>query len=334
VKARIGAACLMAALLVCGGARADPIRILVAVSHDRGSENEPPLRHASEDADSVRDVLSSIGGVPPSAAIRLVDPKVAQLRSGIERARSIAATHSPAEVTFVLYFSGHGDRERIHLGSEAVSLAELVELARAVPAALRVVVTDACRNDSTRPKGIVTEPARHARETLEAGASPVRGRRRRGGGLRRAARGARRCGGRCRCGISDHTYVPGGRARPDRVRSPSPSNGDDDMDRADRARGAAASRARSRDRSAVGVPRKRRRGFLVLVGEPHRAADEHEPLHASGVHFVRNVLDTANALRPVFESPSLNPNFIAIDSTLTLIASVSGEASGPPVARA
>ena len=159
MKARIGAACLMAALLVCGGARADPIRILVAVSHDRGSENEPPLRHASEDADSVRDVLSSIGGVPPSAAIRLVDPKVAQLRSGIERARSIAATHSPAEVTFVLYFSGHGDRERIHLGSEAVSLAELVELARAVPAALRVVVTDACRNDSTRPKGIVTEPA-------------------------------------------------------------------------------------------------------------------------------------------------------------------------------
>lgn len=159
MRAWVGAACLMAVLLVCVGARAEPIRILVAVSHARGGDGELPLRHASEDADSVRDVLTSIGGVPLGAAIRLLDPTLAQLQSGIDRARSIAATHVPAEVTFVLYFSGHGDRERIHLGSEAIAVAELVERARGVPAALRVIVTDACRNDSTRPKGIVTEPA-------------------------------------------------------------------------------------------------------------------------------------------------------------------------------
>jgi hypothetical protein len=154
-----GAALLALLLLLCGAARADPIRVLVAVSHARGSDGEPALQHSTEDADSVRDVLTSLGGVGSGAAIRLVDPSVAAFQTGIDRARAVAATHPPAEVTFVLYFSGHGDRDRIHLGAETIPIAELLERARAVPAALRIVVTDACRNDPTRSKGLVTEPA-------------------------------------------------------------------------------------------------------------------------------------------------------------------------------
>jgi hypothetical protein len=156
----IGVAWLVASLLALSGtARADPVRILIAVSHARGVEGELPLRHAGEDADHVRDVFAAVGGVGPSTTVRLVDPTVAQLLAAVERARALATQAGPADVTFLLYFSGHGDRDRIHLGTETIPMAELVEQVRGVPAALRIVVTDACRNDPIRTKGVTAEPA-------------------------------------------------------------------------------------------------------------------------------------------------------------------------------
>lgn len=147
-----------ALLLVPAPARAEPIRILVAASHSRGGDGEEPLRHSTEDADQVRDVLLSLGGFSQSAMVRLVDPTAAELRSAIDRARVIASTHPASDVTFVLYFSGHGDRDSLRLGSEAISIAEISDRVQSVPAALRVLVTDACRTDPTRLKGIAAEP--------------------------------------------------------------------------------------------------------------------------------------------------------------------------------
>jgi len=160
LKAWIVVAWLVAALLALAAtARADPVRILVVASHARGGDGELPLHHTGDDADHVRDVFTSVGGVGPSTTIRLVDPTVAQLFAAVERARALAMQVGPADVTFLLYFSGHGDRDRIHLGAETIAMAELVERVRGVPAALRIMVTDACRNDPIRTKGIAAEPA-------------------------------------------------------------------------------------------------------------------------------------------------------------------------------
>ena len=160
MKTWLVAALVAVALLALPGvARAEPVRILVAASHARGADGELPLRHAGEDADHVRDVLVSLGGVAPATTLRLVDPTVAQLVAALDRARALSAQHGPAEVTFLFYFSGHGDRERIHLGAESIPMTELVERVRAVPAALRILVTDACRNDPVRTKGLEAEPA-------------------------------------------------------------------------------------------------------------------------------------------------------------------------------
>jgi hypothetical protein len=158
MKSWTGAALLMASLAASGLAHAEPIRILIAVSHARGAPGELSLHHAAADVEHVERVLTSLGDFPPADVLRLVDPTLAELDAAFDRARALAAVHPPGEVTFLFYFSGHGDRDRIHLGAEIVAMTDIAARARAVPAALRLLVTDACRNFPTRSKGVTTEP--------------------------------------------------------------------------------------------------------------------------------------------------------------------------------
>src|SRR4051812_14713938 len=139
---------LIAALLVTAlgapPARAEPLRILIAASHGRGAPGEEGLRHAGDDAERVLQVLTDLGGFARDATFRLVDPDAAAVRAALDRARTLAAGHRPEEVTFLLYFSGHGDRDHLRLGNESLSTRELAARVAAVPAAMRVLVTDAC----------------------------------------------------------------------------------------------------------------------------------------------------------------------------------------------
>lgn len=158
MKRWAGAALLSVSLATPLPALAEPLRILVAVGNANGSPGEVPLHHAGDDAQQVRTVLTSLGGVHPEDAVVLSDPTLAELDAALDRARARAAAHPPEEVTFVFYFSGHGDRDRIHLGGEALEMSALAARVRSVPAGLRVLVTDACRTYPTRMKGITTEP--------------------------------------------------------------------------------------------------------------------------------------------------------------------------------
>ena len=158
MKYGLRAVSLAASLLFAVPALADPIRIVLAVSQAHGAPSELPLHHATDDADHVESVLVALGGFQNDAAIRLIDPTLIQLYDALDRARAIAATHAPEDVTFLLYFSGHGDHDRIHVGAESLEMTELARRVESVPASLRVLVTDACRNYPGRPKGITTEP--------------------------------------------------------------------------------------------------------------------------------------------------------------------------------
>jgi hypothetical protein len=149
---------LLTVLFAPARAHADPLRLLVAVSETRGAPGELPLHHAAADARRVRSVLTTLGGFHPDDAAVLADPTLAALDAAFDRARTAAAAHAANEVTFVFYFSGHGDRDRIHLAGEVLDSAALSARVRAIPAGLRILVTDACRNYPTRMKGITTEP--------------------------------------------------------------------------------------------------------------------------------------------------------------------------------
>lgn len=141
--------------LIATQARAKPVRILVAVGHGTGLDHERPLRHAEGDATKVVGVLTSLGGVGADQVILLRKPSASALRAAFGQARTKAAAHPRKDVTFILYFSGHGDRRSLHLGGEVVGIDEVERLVQSVPASLRLVVLDACR--SSRAKGMSAE---------------------------------------------------------------------------------------------------------------------------------------------------------------------------------
>lgn len=135
----------------------EPVRLLVSVSHRQGLAAERPLKYADADAARVRDVLVQMGGVKPQDATVLAEPTLTQLDAALDKLKADAKKHAPEDVTLIFYFSGHGDREAIHLGENRVLVSELSARLNQVPAALRIVVTDACR--SSREKGMTAEPA-------------------------------------------------------------------------------------------------------------------------------------------------------------------------------
>ena len=156
-----GRRCLAAALVTLGitmvapTALAEPVRILVAAGSKLGLPAERPLKFADNDAKRVRDVMVSLGGVRSEHAFFVDEPTRSDLFKAIDRAKVEAQRHRADEVTLVFYFSGHGDRDALHLGSDRVLVSDLSSKLAEVPAGLRIAVTDACR--ATRDKGFTSD---------------------------------------------------------------------------------------------------------------------------------------------------------------------------------
>ncbi len=158
-KAVITFAAFLLLVFVASPCRADPLRLLVAVGHHKGLVGDPPLKHSGRDAARVRDVFVQLGGVRSEHAFVLVDPSRSQLNASIAKMAALASTRRREDVSLIFYYSGHGDREALHFGGERLPLAELDRTLGAVPADLRIVVTDACRTSDLRGKGVTaTDP--------------------------------------------------------------------------------------------------------------------------------------------------------------------------------
>ncbi len=140
---------------IAPAALAEPVRILVSAGAKQGLPAERPLKFADNDATRVRDVMVNLGGIKREHAFLLSEPSRAQLFAAIDKAKVEAQKHKSEEVTLVFYFSGHGDREALHLGAERVLINDLSAKLAEVPAGLRIAVTDACR--ATREKGFAAD---------------------------------------------------------------------------------------------------------------------------------------------------------------------------------
>ncbi|MCK7516172.1 MAG: caspase family protein [Desulfobacterales bacterium] len=114
------------------------------------------LRYAVSDADTMMDVLKSIGGVSDSDGLLLVNPDRRNLISAMNKIKSeISGIKQKNErIEFIFYYSGHSDDEAILLGREKIYYKELKEAIRGIPADVRIAILDSCSSGAfTRIKG-------------------------------------------------------------------------------------------------------------------------------------------------------------------------------------
>ena len=144
-------------------AEARVVRYALLVGSNRGSSDDPLLRHAERDAQRVRDVLFSLSGYLPENTVLLNQPDTASIRRTLislnERIRRDVSQPDTQAVLFV-YYSGHADAEALHLGSAQLELRELSGLVNGSAAQFRLLLLDACRSGAvTRQKGGRPAPA-------------------------------------------------------------------------------------------------------------------------------------------------------------------------------
>ncbi len=140
-------------LLLCSSADAHAaVRTLIAIGNDVGLSNETPLRWAEEDAKRIHDVFTDLGGVSRARAILLLGASAGELeRTLLEVKGQIAETKRRGErAELFLSFSGHGDRDALHLASDRLATKRLLQWVDAIDADATVVVLDACRTGPVR----------------------------------------------------------------------------------------------------------------------------------------------------------------------------------------
>ena len=151
----------LAVILASTRAHADVERYAVIVGHNIGAADEQRLRFAEADAAQVAELLGEIGGVPDENQVVVRGRDADQVR------RALIATNERIRIgqrvghdaVLVVYYSGHGDADALHLGGSRLALRELEALVRGSSAQVRILIIDACRSGSlTRVKGGVPAP--------------------------------------------------------------------------------------------------------------------------------------------------------------------------------
>lgn len=158
------AALVVATGMILPAAARSETRFALLVGHNVGDLHEAPLRWAESDATRMLRVLTEIGNVREDRAELLLAPD----RKAVERALlkmegRIEEAENRGEHTVVFfYFSGHADREELHLANEKIGIDEIEEILKDGPADTVVSVIDACQNDRqprVRNKGAVRAPS-------------------------------------------------------------------------------------------------------------------------------------------------------------------------------
>lgn len=148
------------ALLLCTPAfeaRADIARFGLFIGNNLGQAHEVPLRYAGSDAQRMQETLVDLGGFPAVNAVVLREPDADTARGALialnDRIRA-AATRPDTQVMLFVYYSGHADKNALHLGASRLPLVELEQLVRGSAAHFRVLLLDACGSGAiTRQKG-------------------------------------------------------------------------------------------------------------------------------------------------------------------------------------
>lgn len=131
-------------------------RFAVVIGANNGGPDRVLLRYAVSDADTMMNVLKSIGGVADNDGLLLVDPDRRVFISALSKIKNEIreSKQNNERIEFIFYYSGHSDDEAILLGKEKIFYKELKDGIRGIPADVRIAILDSCSSGAfTRVKG-------------------------------------------------------------------------------------------------------------------------------------------------------------------------------------
>jgi uncharacterized caspase-like protein len=128
----------------------------ILVGSNAGGTGQTPLRYAETDARTMENILTELGAYEPARVRLLLSPTRDTLLQVIEDVEAAmdrnAQREEPARLFF--YYSGHARADALNLGTDELSLTELRQRLRSMPATLTVVILDACQSGAfSRIKG-------------------------------------------------------------------------------------------------------------------------------------------------------------------------------------
>ncbi len=135
-------------------------RFVLVAGANFGGSDRPELRYAVSDAERFATVMTDLGGVSPSNAIVLREPKLGEFVEALDALsarvatarRAAAGTGGRTEV--LVYYSGHADDKGLLLGEDRYSYQSLRDRLDEIGADVRIAVLDACASGAfTRAKG-------------------------------------------------------------------------------------------------------------------------------------------------------------------------------------
>jgi len=149
---------IICALPVPVSAQAEVRRFVLAAGANFGGADRPPLRYAVSDAERFAAVLTDLGGVDPSNATLLKEPRVRDLVQALDQlSRRVSEARRPSgggRTEVLVYYSGHADEKGLLLGEDRYSYQSLRDRLDEMPADVRIAVLDACASGAfTRLKG-------------------------------------------------------------------------------------------------------------------------------------------------------------------------------------
>jgi hypothetical protein len=134
------------------------VRIAIVMGNNTGLADEKPLSYATRDAEQVYRTLLQLGGADKGQAYLLVDADVSKVRIALKdvanRLRAFKAQSRQVQV--LIYFSGHGSGDALHMNGEKLPLDDIRAYFHEIEADFKLLVADACFSGSLiQSKGAV-----------------------------------------------------------------------------------------------------------------------------------------------------------------------------------
>lgn len=143
-------------LAACVAVTAEVQRIAVFVGVDQGLADERPLRYAAKDAKSMAEIFGRAGTFDEDRIYLLTNTSLDKIKATLEEVRGRVRELNKAgtETLVLIYYSGHGSYNGLHVQGRMFSKEEISRFLESLESNLKIVILDACESgDFLRRKG-------------------------------------------------------------------------------------------------------------------------------------------------------------------------------------